>query len=347
MPKGAPAPWYRRSRKSWFVTIGGKQIDLQTGDRREAYRRWHELELQPEPTAPAVPNLTARELCARFLEWAQTHTRPASYDWYSYFLCSFAPTIPATLLASDIRPFRVTQWLDRRKRWGTGSRRGAICTVKRAFQWGVQEGYLQFSPLAGLKKPAGRRRESVLTAEQRELVIAAAPDQCFRDFLILLQETGARPHEVRTIAVRHVDTVRQLWVLPPEEHKTGRKTGRPRVIYLTPTAWAITERLMGQSPEGPLCRNSRGVAWSGNAIRCRFRRLREKLAEELPDDFCAYLFRHSFATDALERGLDAVTVAELMGHRDVAMLSRVYQHLNQRVDHLRSAARRATGVVTE
>ncbi|MCY2964013.1 MAG: tyrosine-type recombinase/integrase, partial [Planctomycetota bacterium] len=129
----------------------------------------------------------------------------------------------------------------------------------------------------------------------------------------------------------------------PAEHKTGSKTGRARVIYLTPTAWEITERLLTQHPEGKLCRNRHGKAWTTDAIRNRFRRLRDTLGDKLPADLCAYSFRHTYATDALERGVDPVTLAELMGHRDATMVSRVYQHLNQRLDHMQAAARKATG----
>lgn len=53
-----------------------------------------------------------------------------------------------------------------------------------------------------------------------------------------------------------------------------------------------------------------------------------------------YTFRHSWATRALERGVDAVTVSVLLGHRDTTMLSRVYSHLMQRRDHLREALRK-------
>ena len=37
--------------------------------------------------------------------------------------------------------------------------------------------------------------------------------------------------------------------------------------------------------------------------------------------YSLYTFRHSWCTRALERGVDAVTVATLMGHRDTTMIS--------------------------
>jgi integrase len=59
--------------------------------------------------------------------------------------------------------------------------------------------------------------------------------------------------------------------------------------------------------------------------------------------YSLYTFRHSWCTHALERGVDAVTVATLMGHRDTTMISRHYAHLMQRRDHLRESVRKAAG----
>lgn len=67
------------------------------------------------------------------------------------------------------------------------------------------------------------------------------------------------------------------------------------------------------------------------------------LAKEHGPKYSLYTFRHSWCTLALERGLDAVTVSVLMGHRDTTMISRVYSHLMQRRDHLRDAVRRVAG----
>jgi integrase len=66
------------------------------------------------------------------------------------------------------------------------------------------------------------------------------------------------------------------------------------------------------------------------------------LKDRLPTNLCAYLFRHTFATDALERGVDVITLAELMGHKNATMLSQVYQHVRQRTQHMKAAAERAT-----
>jgi integrase len=71
-------------------------------------------------------------------------------------------------------------------------------------------------------------------------------------------------------------------------------------------------------------------------------RLANRLAARHGPKYCLYHFRHSWATRALERGVDAVTVAVLMGHSDTRMLTRVYQHLSQNASHLRTAVTAAT-----
>ena len=73
------------------------------------------------------------------------------------------------------------------------------------------------------------------------------------------------------------------------------------------------------------------------------RKVMHRLAWEQGTKYSLYAFRHAFCTEALENGLDAVTVSVLMGHRDTTMISRVYSHLTQRQEHLRDAANRARG----
>src|SRR5690606_35712005 len=92
-------------------------------------------------------------------------------------------------------------------------------------------------------------------------------------------------------------------------------------------------------PAGRLFLNSRGKPWTSNAIRCQMRFLRDKL--DLPSGVCAYAFRHTFTTDALESGIDTSTVAALLGHTSTAMIDRHYGHLDQRSHHLKQSMHQA------
>jgi integrase len=73
------------------------------------------------------------------------------------------------------------------------------------------------------------------------------------------------------------------------------------------------------------------------------RRVIAKLAWDLGTKYSIYALRHAFCTEALENGIDAVTVSVLMGHRDTTMIARHYAHVGQRTEHMRQAANRARG----
>ena len=303
MPRGNPQPWFRPSRNTWYVTIDGVQHNLHTAGQSDAIRRWHRLLGQSNEVLES-DNAQVAGLLAAFADWAERHTSQTTYDWYCRYLKSFLNWVPPNLTATKLKPFHVTQWLDAHPGWGASSRRGAITALKRAFQWCVDEGYLDRSPVSSIKKPSTPRRETTLTREQRQLILHEASDQAFRDLLTAAEETGVRPQEVRLVEARHVDLDNAMWVFPPDEHKTGKKTEKPRIVFLPDRVLKLTKRLIAESPEGPLFRNSRGQPWTANAIRCRFKRLRERLSDDLPSDLCAYLYRHTYATEALENGVD-------------------------------------------
>jgi integrase len=77
-------------------------------------------------------------------------------------------------------------------------------------------------------------------------------------------------------------------------------------------------------------------------LRCEAKRkLTYKRACELAPRYSLYALRHSWATNALQKGLDALTVAILLGHEDPSTLSKVYQHLSLDPKHMLDQAKRA------
>ncbi len=72
------------------------------------------------------------------------------------------------------------------------------------------------------------------------------------------------------------------------------------------------------------------------------RKLTQRRAREITTRYSLYALRHSWATNALQQGVDALTVAILMGHRDPSTLARTYQHLSHNPEHLLAQARRVS-----
>lgn len=287
---------------------------------------------------PADGDLSVVRVCDLFLDHARRHSDARTYRWYRDYLQDFCRHVPR-LKVADLKPFHVTRWLDAHPGWGA-SRRNAVIAVKRPFNWAAKEGLIPASPVRAVKKPPGRSRARTLTREGRAELLAAIPDRQFREFVLAMQETGCRPSEVARVEAADCNLDLGVWVL--HRHKTGGKTGKPRVVYLTRAVVDLSRRLAAEHPEGPLFRGPRsGRPFGMHGICSRFRRLREKLPHLR--DAIAYAYRHSFATAALTRGVGVAQVAELLGHRDTAMVGRHYGHLADQVDHLRAAAAKAAG----
>ncbi len=364
LPEG---PWYRASRDAWYVEYEGQQVKLAKGkaNKKAALKAFHRLMALGPAGLPKHQEITVAHVCDLFLGDVSPYAgdlpekqprandpQPAlkpnpthevrTYWWYRSFLESFCGhKRVGHLKASELKVFHVTEWLKAHPKW-KGSRRNAVICVKRAFNWATGEGILKENPLRGMKKPQANRRERILTAEEWEELFAAVLDQEFKDFLTAMRETGCRPGEVRRVTAADVDLKAGIWVL--QHHKTRKKTGLPRVVYLTPTMIELCKRLCERWPAGPIFRGPKRKGhrpFSRNAIRCRFRRLRAKLPSLV--GVISYTLRHTWITDALERKVPVATVAELAGHKDLKMIQQHYAHLSEKRKHLQDAARQATG----
>jgi integrase len=220
------------------------------------------------------------------------------------------------------------------------SRRHAVVALKRVFNWADRQGLFSPSPIRFLERPPAGRRNAMLTKTERREILAAIPDIEFRQFVESLQETGARPSEIARLTAAEVNLPAGICVL--DRHKTAGKTGRPRVVYMTPKFAAIVRKLMKKHPTGPLFRGPRfGRPFGMHGITARFRRLREKLPHI--KNAMAYAYRASFATDALMNGVGVAQVAELLGHRDLGMIEKHYSFIHTQTDYMRSMARKAIG----
>jgi integrase len=345
--------WFRKSKNAWFATIleGGrqKQIRLVNAPDDKHGKRLAEDQLlkelaardysvEKESAADPVPAwATVSHVVNAFLAYSRGEHSADTAAWHKSLLAPFVERF-GKLRVTRLRKKHVRAWV-RDKGYNPTSANKAIGVLKRAFNWAVEEEHLPRNPIAHVKKPKPLSRNRVVTPEERDLILGAIKDAAFRRFVLAMTLTGCRPGEVARVTAADCDLTTGVWVFA--RHKTVKKTGRPRVVYLPPAAVDLSRELVASRPEGPLFLNSRGRPWTRNAVRIRFRNLRKKFPAL--KGVIAYAYRHSFATTALENGVGIAQVAEMLGHRSTDMVMRVYGHLGQRVEHMREQAAKAAG----
>lgn len=350
-----PKPWTRdkRGRRYWYVTLSAQQIllgsclidDPAYAEIVEKVKTEYGKQIagydpkegrQRAAKAKGEYVLTVKALAASFLEWVEGNLSQASIEPYRLYIRKFCKSIPDEMLVEETKPHHVLSWASEDlKHLGPTTINYAMTIIKRCFSWGADVGYYDHSPIARLKKPTARRRETLVTPDERVKLLIEAPEH-LRELLHFIIDHGVRPHEVRHITAKHVDLASGLIELPPTLNKTGKRTGRGRKIWLTEQTKAIVTKLVEKYPQRSIFRTSRGGEWEKDPLCRAFARLREKCKITRP--ITLYSIRHGFATSGLIAGVDPATIAAAMGHTNPAMLLTVYQHVVNDQHHMKAAS---------
>lgn len=333
MPR-KPSVWFREQDGWYYTTFRGEQVKL-SKDVREAETAFHALHAQEPDQEPKGYRPSFRKLADQYLDFTQQTKSERTYDHQKYFLQLFCDHV-RNKRAADLKPADVTGWILKQKTWGHNTQVTARGLVAACLNWAVEQGTLQFSPLARMKVGQMHGRERILTREERAKVLAAIRhNKTLKLFLRFLEQTGCRPYsEAAQITAEMIDW--QEGNIPLKKHKNARK-GKRRVIYLTEEAKEILRELCADRPEGALFRTRTNRPYNRSNILNAFRRLEKNL--NIPR-FNPYSYRHTYITEALERGLTADIVAELVGNTPKT-IAKYYSHLESKKNTLREAARRA------
>jgi integrase len=339
-----PKVTYWTSRAAYGCWIRGTQHILAKGPKDDpdgptyldALDRFRQL-LSLENVDTAADDNTVRVVCEMYLQHAKTTRRATTVRLRQRALAGFIKA-RGELPVKQLKKIHVLDYIrERRERkyhekackecgWSDGSVRLFIDSLSVAMNWAADTGLITKNPVSGLERPSAKRRapDAVLTDEQKQRIFAASKPGG-RDFITVLDATGARPGELIHATTADYDRKLGAIVYKADDrrredefaHKTAY-TGQDRVIYLTGDARAVVERLALQRPAGPLFRTSY------SAVQNRFRRLRIRLG--IPG-LTAYSYRHTLATRWLMRGEPIEVLARLLGNSPATILKH-YSHLH-------------------
>jgi integrase len=348
---------YFESRKGYYTQLKKRQFLLASGPKDEpdgptyhqAVKKFSEIIHCGKADRAEDDNLVITIL-DRYAVFLKNQGRERTLDMFRR-CCDSAVQEFGHLKYKELKIMHVQAWLDkmglergrsrgnRIRKWGHTMKRLAVDKLQAAFSWCVQQGMITRNLINGparqslgiRRKGISRGRDYVLPSGEHGKVVGAAKPY-FADLLEFLHGTGCRPGEVYNATAKNFDRAQGAIVyrhdaeLPDYVHKTARRTGKDRVIYLNADLRAMVERLSLKYPTGPLFRNRDGRPWTNSSVHLMLKRLRTRL-KLAAGKMIAYSYRHTFATNWLLDGGSIKVLADLMGN-SVTMIERHYGHLD-------------------
>jgi integrase len=306
------------------------------------------------------PNLRVGELVALFLDTVKVEKSHHTYLDYQRWLTEFAKrhgtALPREVSRQDAQAFRndlatstyVTGGVTVAGKGATGGGKPktpkpykpktvnhAVVALKRCWNWAIENEYLApKNPFAKLPLLHSEGRQRVITDEEFGALMRNNTDALFRQFLLMLRYTPARPGEIRKLTWPMIDWPNHRLVVA--RHKTSRtqRTPRPRLIPVPPCVEAMLRILQGRQGHQPFCLlNSEGKPWTKDATVQRMESLRRRagiLIDSNGENLVLYHNRHTYITAAAgSAGISGPLLQQLAGHTDARTTER-YAHLADR-----------------
>jgi integrase len=239
---------------------------------------------------------------------------------------------------------------------GSGTARKALRLVSAMLSYAVEVGQLRQNPLIGQFRIQGdNRRETILAKDGYALLFATMDDwvcegrlrAVSRDALFFIAATGCRRGEAINLCWRHVDFPSRIATLQPNEHKTGKRTQKPRKIGLVP---AVVELLKQRARDAGLDEDDAGTSdalvfppTEGQVLNLNRDWVRIRTHLGLPSDLVIHSLRHSMASHAAMAGLSPHELMSALGHRQVSTVTRYISFAEEQARVHDRAAQAALG----
>jgi len=219
----------------------------------------------------------------------------------------------------EITPLMIQRFRDSRLKAGNtkSTTNRYLALLKRMFNLAIEEGYLEGNVVKKVKLYSewDTVKERILTEGEERRLMEVASDR-LRSILTIALNIGLRLGEILNLQWRHIDfTARKVSV---EKTKNGKVRFIPLNDVLLKELVALKHR-DNQNPflffnlrtRKPLTRVERAFKTA-----CRKADIKGLRFHDL---------RHTFATRLIERGIDVITVQNLLGHSSVIITQR-YTH---------------------
>jgi excisionase family DNA binding protein len=182
--------------------------------------------------------------------------------------------------------------------------------LSKMFNLAIQWGCMKHNPVKGVKRFDERpfRRTRILSKKEEQKLFKAILTDNLRSMVIILLNTGLRRKELLQLTWDCVDfDKRELYI-------TDTKTNRFRFIPTNQTVYSELQKRYRKRKDKDLVYVNPATGNGYVCIRKSFERACERAKI---NDLILHDLRRTFATRLLEKGVDIVTVSQLLGHTSI------------------------------
>ena len=221
-----------------------------------------------------------------------------------------------------------------------GATVGQSCVklLSAIFTWAIDEGLAEGNPCRGVEVGSTGVREAILEdslqykalfdALDRMQMSKIDPDNpgdvhpipdAAANAIRVLAFTGARRSEITEALWSWVDLNAGTITVPPKAHKSGHRTGKPKVIPLPSPARAIIESIPKGEPQDhvfPATRGSGGISLPSKM----WAQIRKEA--KLPEGITNHSLRHSLGTIMAVQGAESAQIMAALGHSQLSTTQR-------------------------
>ena len=254
---------------------------------------------------------------------------------YNLKLQHFANTVvkPVQMITThDIRYYLAI--LAKTKNLKESSMISTMSVLKSFFSWLCNEEIIERDPMKKIKTPSINKKDlrKALTPEELEKVKNSCGDLREKALVEFLASSGCRISEVQQLNIDDLDMhERSVTVLGKGDKK--------RTVYFSARAKLfISEYLESRKDKTPALFVSQRNPHGRLGVR-GLQLIVKKLGEEagIKSAIHPHLLRHTFATLAINAGMDITVIQSLLGHESVAT-TQIYATMNK--DHIKSEYRK-------
>lgn len=379
MPR-EPKPWFRKDRDAWFVTIRGTRHNLGS-KKKEAFSRFYELIKEPEQPKPvngeafvvladnflewtsihrAAPThewyrYRIERFCQRYPKLRTSELRPYHVQQWVDSYTELSQTSRRNYIRSIKR---CLEWAKRQGYIATNSVEGIEVPGAERRELLITPSdfteMLSFIPDPTLRElcqitfETGCRPQESLRLEARHIDYSNE-----RWIFPVKSSKGKKAPRIVYLTPFAFEACKRLATENPKGLLFRNREGNPWTVSSVNCAFKRLQKRMakaamkkaGSSEASELAAEhaeSEYAATPFDKLPIKEKRIiKAHVLERFARKYSLYALRHGWATRALQSGLDALTVAVLMGHSDPSTLSRVYQHLSHNPQHMLEQARKA------